>query len=141
MVETTRFHVALNVRDLERSKAFYRDVLGLAPDKVHPGYVRFLSDEPALSLSLNLTGEVAMGSQVAHFGIRLGSPEALVAAAERLRTAGHALRAEHATLCCHAVQDKVWVVDPDGNEWELYHVTDDRPEPVQRPDPAARGCC
>jgi hypothetical protein len=30
--------------------------------------------------------------------------------------------------CCYAVQDKVWVNDPDGEPWEVYAVLDDVPE-------------
>jgi len=27
--------------------------------------------------------------------------------------------------CCHANQDKFWVQDPDGVEWEVYHLNYD----------------
>jgi hypothetical protein len=27
--------------------------------------------------------------------------------------------------CCYAVQDKTWVRDPDGNEWEAFVVLED----------------
>jgi len=27
--------------------------------------------------------------------------------------------------CCHANQDKFWVTDPDGVEWEVYHLNYD----------------
>jgi hypothetical protein len=29
------------------------------------------------------------------------------------------------TTCCYAVQDKTWVSDPDGNEWEAFVVLQD----------------
>ena len=29
------------------------------------------------------------------------------------------------TDCCYALQDKVWVRDPDGNEWEVFVVLKD----------------
>jgi hypothetical protein len=31
-------------------------------------------------------------------------------------------RGEEDTSCCYAVQDKVWVEDPDGNMWEVFVV-------------------
>jgi hypothetical protein len=29
------------------------------------------------------------------------------------------------TSCCYALQDKAWVRDPDGNEWEVFTVLAD----------------
>lgn len=29
------------------------------------------------------------------------------------------------TNCCYALQDKTWVNDPDGNEWEVFVVLED----------------
>jgi hypothetical protein len=29
------------------------------------------------------------------------------------------------TNCCYAIQDKTWVSDPDGNEWEVFVVLED----------------
>jgi hypothetical protein len=29
------------------------------------------------------------------------------------------------TNCCYAIQDKTWVTDPDGNEWEVFVVLED----------------
>jgi hypothetical protein len=29
------------------------------------------------------------------------------------------------TNCCYATQDKTWVRDPDGNEWEVFVVLED----------------
>jgi hypothetical protein len=32
---------------------------------------------------------------------------------------------EMQTNCCYAIQDKSWVRDPDGNEWEVFVVLKD----------------
>jgi len=34
-------------------------------------------------------------------------------------------REEMQTTCCYALQDKAWVQDPDGNEWEVFAVLED----------------
>jgi hypothetical protein len=49
--------------------------------------------------------------------------------------------------CCHANQDKFWVQDPDGVEWEVYHLNYDLEGEVVAPRSAgltlAKGgsCC
>jgi hypothetical protein len=40
-------------------------------------------------------------------------------------TAGLLTRDEMQTSCCYAVQDKTWVRDPDGYEWEVFVVLQD----------------
>lgn len=49
---------------------------------------------------------------------------------------------EDATTCCYAVQDKVWVHDPDGAPWEIYTVVADAPlvEGSMNTD-VPGGCC
>jgi hypothetical protein len=39
--------------------------------------------------------------------------------------AGLYTRDEMQTNCCYALQDKTWVRDPDGNEWEAFVVLQD----------------
>ena len=39
----------------------------------------------------------------------------------RLEKEGFFAREEMDTTCCYAVQDKFWVTDPDGNEWEFFY--------------------
>jgi catechol-2,3-dioxygenase len=29
------------------------------------------------------------------------------------------------TTCCYAVQDKIWVTDPEGNPWEVFYTKED----------------
>jgi hypothetical protein len=41
------------------------------------------------------------------------------------------------TDCCYALQDKVWVSDPDGNSWEVFTVLED----TEGEKNVAPGCC
>ncbi len=53
-------------------------------------------------------------------------------------------RDEMQTNCCYATQDKTWVKDPDGNEWEVFVVLQDNlPEqaPIAETACCAPACC
>ena len=43
----------------------------------------------------------------------------------RVKAAGLPVKEEMGVNCCHANQDKFWVKDPDGVEWEVYHLNYD----------------
>jgi catechol 2,3-dioxygenase-like lactoylglutathione lyase family enzyme len=134
----TRLHLSLNVRSLGDSVAFYRDLLGVEPDKLYERFARFTPDEPPLVLSLVDRREPTDGPQrLSHLGLRLGAQTELDAARRRLRTAGRELREEPESRCCYALQTKLWVVDPDGNEWELYRLLED----LQTAGEDSRTCC
>ena len=121
----SRIHIGLAVRDLERSKRFYQTLFGQAPTKERPGYAKFEPTEPSVNLSLNQADRgVASRALPAHYGIQLKSWAAVSEASERLRAAGLEPRIEEQTTCCYAVQDKAWLRDPDGNQWEVFVVTD-----------------
>jgi hypothetical protein len=67
----------------------------------------------------------------------------------RVKDAGLAVSEEMGVNCCHANQDKFWVKDPDGVEWEVYHLNydleGDEAEAANRPSVlavvGAAGCC
>ena len=52
------------------------------------------------------------------------STEAVEEAIARFQAAGLATEVEEHVTCCYAMQDKVWVKDPDGNAWEIFVVLD-----------------
>ncbi|HEX7899834.1 MAG TPA: ArsI/CadI family heavy metal resistance metalloenzyme [Planctomycetota bacterium] len=135
-----RVHVALATRDLARSTAFYRTLLGQEPTKTRAGYAKFEVAEPPLNLSLNESAApTAPSNGVTHFGIQVKSTAAVKEMIARLAAAGLPTRVEEEVSCCYAVQSKVWAEDPDGNKWETYVLlSDDAP---QRASSAGGGCC
>ena len=120
-------HVVLYVRNLPRSVAFYRDVLGF----------RQVSDEglrgiPVAAFSSGRTHHelllIEVGPNAApvpsgrrmglyHFGLKVGDTD------DDLRAALAQLRAHGVTVVGatdHTVTHSLYLLDPDGNEIELY---------------------
>ncbi|MFZ7942590.1 ArsI/CadI family heavy metal resistance metalloenzyme [Neobacillus sp. 19] len=114
-------HVGLNVTNLEKSIEFYSKLFGAEPVKVKPDYAKFLLETPGLNFTLNLRDEVG-GNQVGHFGIQVESTEEVIAHKNRLAKNGILSQYDEInTACCYALQDKFWIHDPDGNEWEFFY--------------------
>lgn len=132
-----RLQLALRVADLQGATDFFTTLLGTEPHKTRPGYVNFASDDPALKLVL-FEDETATG-QIDHLGIEVETTDEVAAATTRLAEAGLDVDVRTKELCCHAVQDKVWVQGADGNGWEVYAITDDAPEGAS--DQQASNCC
>jgi catechol 2,3-dioxygenase-like lactoylglutathione lyase family enzyme len=123
-VQALKAHLALNVRNVEQSIEFYKKMLGIEPSKVRPGYAKFDVQNPPLNLTLN---EASFGERgaLSHLGIQVGSTDDVLQVRQQWADQGLATRDEMQTNCCYATQDKTWVRDPDGNEWEVFVVLKD----------------
>jgi catechol 2,3-dioxygenase-like lactoylglutathione lyase family enzyme len=120
-----RPHISLDVRDLQASVAFYRAFFGAEPQKQSADYAKFDLSKPSLNLSmLSSTGTI---SAVNHFGIEVDSAASVAEWQQRLEEKGLVQKVEQNVDCCYARQDKVWVVDPDGNKWEIFVVLEQLP--------------
>jgi len=119
-----RFHISLNVSNLERAIHFYRILFDQPPAKQRDDYAKFEPNIPPLVLSLEPNGRVNEG-KLNHLGIRLTDARHLVSVQERLEKAGIRSQREEGVECCYARQTKFWVQDPDGTLWELYTLDDD----------------
>jgi catechol-2,3-dioxygenase len=133
-------HISLQVGDLEKSTEFYARFLG-EPAKKKPGYVKFVTEDPEIHLALQPGGAGGAPERgvLSHLGIRVGSPEEVHGWRRRLEASGLSPRIEALTACCYALQEKIWLADPDGNEWEVYAVLEDLEE-EGRCGPGS-GCC
>ncbi|HXZ62121.1 MAG TPA: VOC family protein [Acidimicrobiales bacterium] len=121
-------HLVLYVRDVRRSAAFYRDVLGWRQIMPEPGtdpvaVAAFSSGRTHHELLLIEVGAdatpIPAGRRVGmyHFGLKVGDDD------EDLREALARVRAAGATVVGasdHTVTHSLYILDPDGNELELY---------------------
>ena len=123
-VNALKAHLALNVHNVEQSIPFYKKMLGIEPSKVRTGYAKFDVQNPPLNLTLNEYSFTDRGA-LSHLGIQVASTDDVLAMREKWVEAGLITRDEMQTSCCYALQDKTWVRDPDGNEWEVFVVLED----------------
>jgi catechol 2,3-dioxygenase len=115
-------HVVLYVSNLERSRRFYRDLLGFRETACPPGAALFSSGRNHHELLLiEIGGEpkVRRGPETGlyHIGFKVGDSD------EELRQALHLLRKDGVTVvgaADHSVTHSLYILDPDGNEIELY---------------------
>jgi catechol 2,3-dioxygenase-like lactoylglutathione lyase family enzyme len=127
----SRVQLAINVADVDQAVAFYTRLFGTPPAKRRPGYANFAVAEPPLKLVL-IENPAGVG-RINHLGVEVQSTDEVAAAARRLAAEGLSTDVEEQVDCCYAVQDKVWVSDPDGARWEVYTVLGDSPEVCAAP--------
>lgn len=121
-------HCALRVRDVERAKQFYVDVLGfqiMEQDPEHGGvFMSLPNDGHTIDVSPVEDPETAQGPPegrervgVAHIAFRVGSYQALKDAYEALQAHG----VEVQRMVDHVSQRSIYFKDPDGNGLEIYY--------------------
>jgi catechol 2,3-dioxygenase-like lactoylglutathione lyase family enzyme len=131
-----RFHVHVNVNDLDASIAFYSRLFDASPSVVEVDYAKWMLDDPRVNFAISKR-ERATG--IDHLGLQAESGVELAEVGRRL-AAAHAIKlAEADTTCCYAHSDKYWSEDPQGVRWETFH-THGAATTYYDPD-AAAACC
>ena len=119
-----RMHVSLYVSDISKTIDFYSQFFNQAPVKVKPDYAKFVLDSPSLIISF-VQNKERVQQNFGHLGFQVESPEDLNIKLWEARKKNLVAREETGTNCCYAKQDKFWVNDPDGVQWEVYYFHDD----------------
>ena len=115
-------HVVLYVTNVERSAAFYREVLGFPEIHRDGGAAAFSSGRTHHELLLIGIGgqprkKKHIESGLYHIGLKIGD------SLEELQKAYQELRKKNVTIigtADHTVTKSIYIEDPDGNEIELY---------------------
>lgn len=117
-----RFHVHLNVSNLDASIRFYSQLFASAPAVVKGDYAKWMLEDPRVNFAISTTGRTP---GIDHLGIQVDSGDELAALGQRLDAAGSAVVPEPDATCCYARSDKMWTHDPQGTRWETFHTFGD----------------
>lgn len=136
-----RFHVHVNVTDMEASIGFYSTLFGSAPSVRKPDYAKWMLEDPRVNFAISQRDRAA---GVDHLGLQADEAAELEEIGARLLAADQIALAEKGTTCCYAHSDKYWAEDPQGVRWETFHThgeatTCSVPDDHATPDSSA--CC
>lgn len=113
-----RFHVNLNVSNLNQSIQFYSELFGHEPSVVKEDYAKWMLEDLRINFAINNRSK-KIG--VNHLGLQADNAEEFHQLEDQLNAAELKTFAEGKTSCCYAQSEKAWVMDPDGNSWETFH--------------------
>lgn len=115
-----RMHASLYVRNLAATVNFYNTFFGQPANKIKKGYAKYILDRPSLIISF-LENPERVQANFGHLGFQVEKKEEMETRLLAARAQGLVQKEEIGTSCCYAVQDKFWVSDPDGVQWEVYY--------------------
>ena len=112
-----RFHINLNVSDLDKSILFYKQLFQAEPSVIKDDYAKWMLEDPRINFSIN--NRMGM-SGVNHLGLQAENTEEFSELEKRLQSADAEVFDEGEATCCYAKSTKAWIKDPDGNAWETF---------------------
>ena len=129
-------HVALAVRDVDRSAKFYRRVFGAVQVYRQDGFAQLQTPgaRDVIVLEKKSKGAGKSGG-IAHFGFRLQKPEDIGAAARAVKQAGGTIRKQGAFV---PGEPYLFATDPDGYEIEIWYELPTPVDPPARLEPSRR---
>ncbi|WP_299757392.1 ArsI/CadI family heavy metal resistance metalloenzyme [uncultured Pontibacter sp.] len=119
-----RMHVSLYVSDISKTTDFYTSFFGQEPAKLKTNYAKYVLDNPSLIISFVENPE-RVQQNFGHLGFQVETKQELEERLYKAKAMDLVSKEEVGTACCYAVQDKFWVEDPDGVQWEVYYFHED----------------
>jgi len=119
-----RMHLSFYVSNLAATVNFYGAFFGVPATKVKRAYAKFELTEPGLIISF-IENPDRVQSNFGHVGIQVDSKEEMERRLQLAQGQNIVSSKEIGTACCYALQDKFWVDDPDGIQWEVYYLHED----------------
>lgn len=119
-----RMHVSLYVSNIENTVRFYESFFQQKADKVKADYTKFTLEQPSLIISFVQNADKVQ-PQFGHLGFQVDTLEELNSIRANVLNDEHTIKDEIGTNCCYARQDKFWIADPDGHQWEVYYFHED----------------
>ncbi|MEY3416539.1 MAG: hypothetical protein RL060_650 [Bacteroidota bacterium] len=119
-----RMHVSLYVSNIAQSVNFYTSFFGLSAVKVKSNYAKYVLETPSLIISF-VENKERVKADFGHLGFQVETAAQLQEALTNAKNKNLPVKEEMGTSCCYAVQDKFWVADPDGYQWEVYLFRED----------------
>lgn len=113
-------HVSLYVSDIKKTVSFYNNFFRTVPVKVKPQYAKYILEEPSLIISF-VENKERVQENFGHLGFQVETLEELNNRMQEAKQKNLVAKEEIGTNCCYAKQDKFWVNDPDGVQWEVYY--------------------
>ena len=112
-------HIALAVRDVNRSSRFYQDVFGAIEVYRQERFVQLQTPGARDVLVLEEDGDRAgLAGGVVHFGFRLTAPDDIGAARHAVEAAGGTVREQGEFV---PGEPYLFAVDPDGYDVEIWY--------------------
>jgi catechol 2,3-dioxygenase len=124
-------HIALAVKDPERSLQFYSRVFGAVPVYREADFIQAQTPGSRDVLVFERGRRAGKAGGVAHFGFRLTKPSDLGKALAEIKAAGGTIRS-HGEFC--PGEPYVFFSDPDGHQVEIWYEihTPVDPRPIRR---------